>query len=146
MVQDNSFIHFHPDVLVALEPQESPFPFKRAKHWPTEPSLRALKKWRERKLPIQLVTLPTSASWCNPIEKLWRKAKQEKLHLHCLANALKTLRQEMIATLSSLPTGPLTCSATPVCILPINLSMFMYQFGPAGAAADHRSALERARR
>lgn len=97
MVQDNSFVHFHPDVLIALEPQESPFPFHRPKNWSTEPSPRAQKKWRDRKLPIQLVTLPTSASWCNPIEKLWRKAKQEKLHVHRLAHALQTLRQDMIA-------------------------------------------------
>lgn len=96
IVLDNSFVHFHPDLMVALEPQENPFPIHLPKTWPTEPSARAQKKWRDRKLPIQLVTLPTSASWCNPIEKLWRKAKQEKLHLHRLGNALKELRQEMI--------------------------------------------------
>jgi hypothetical protein len=96
IVQDNSFVHFHPDLMVALEPQENPFPIHLPKTWPTEPSARAQKKWRDRKLPIQLVTLPTSASWCNPIEKLWRKAKQDKLHLHRKGNALKELRQEMI--------------------------------------------------
>jgi len=26
--------------------------------------------------------LPTYASWCNPIEKLWRWLQQEVLHLH----------------------------------------------------------------
>ena len=97
MVMDNSFTHFHPDVLVALEPQQSPFPFHVPKNWPTEPSARAKRKWRDRKLPIQLITLPTSASWCNPIEKLWRLAKQKKLHLHRKSNLLKALREEMIA-------------------------------------------------
>jgi len=31
---------------------------------------------------ISLVYLPTYAPWLNPIEKLWRKAYQEVLHLH----------------------------------------------------------------
>jgi len=31
---------------------------------------------------ITLVYLPTYAPWLNPIEKLWRKAYQEVLHLH----------------------------------------------------------------
>jgi hypothetical protein len=39
-----------------------------------------------------VVLLPTYASWCNPIEKLWRKLKQEVLHLHRLADDLTTLR------------------------------------------------------
>lgn len=30
VVQDNWPVHFHPDVLVALEPQEAPFPFNLA--------------------------------------------------------------------------------------------------------------------
>jgi hypothetical protein len=62
MVQDHSFVPFHPDLMVALEPQENPFPFPLPKTWPTEPSLRAQKKWHDRKLPLQFVTLPTSAS------------------------------------------------------------------------------------
>ena len=31
---------------------------------------------------INLVFLPTYAPWLNPIEKVWRKLKQEILHLH----------------------------------------------------------------
>lgn len=92
LVQDNSFVHFHPDVLVALEAQESPFPFLKGHNWPDQPSPRQAKKWAEHKLPIQLVQLPTYASWCNPIEKLWRKAKQEVIHLHSWADDLETLR------------------------------------------------------
>jgi hypothetical protein len=34
-------------------------------------------------LPIQLLNLPTYASWLNPIEKLWGWLKQDVLHLHC---------------------------------------------------------------
>ncbi len=34
VVQDHWPVHFHPDVLVALEPQESPFSFNPALNWP----------------------------------------------------------------------------------------------------------------
>ena len=92
IVQDNWPIHFHPDVLVALEPQHTPFAFPRPRSWLDKPSPAAVKRWGELCLPIQLVLLPTYASWCNPIEKLWRKLKQEVLHLHRLADDLKALR------------------------------------------------------
>ncbi len=92
IVQDNWPVHFHPDVLVALEPQETPFPFSRPKNWLEQPSAAAVKRWGTLHLPIQLVLLPTYASWCNPIEKLWRKLKQEVLHLHRLADDLTALR------------------------------------------------------
>src|SRR5260370_10267067 len=82
LVQDNHAFHFHPDVLVALEPQECPFPFKRPKTWPDEPSKLAIRRYGEWRLPIQLVLLPTYAPWLNPIEKVWRKLKQEFLYLH----------------------------------------------------------------
>ncbi len=35
---------------------------------------------------IELVWLPTYAPWLNPIEKLWRKLKQETLCLHRLGD------------------------------------------------------------
>jgi DDE superfamily endonuclease len=92
VVQDNWPIHFHPDVLVALEPQTTPFAFPRPKDWPDKPSDAAAKRWGDLHLPIQFVLLPTYASWCNPIEKLWRKLKQEVLHLHRFAHDLKALR------------------------------------------------------
>jgi hypothetical protein len=60
VVLDNWPVHFHPDVLVALEPQESPFPRYRPPSWPDEPSEKARKKWGAWHLPIQLVPLPTS--------------------------------------------------------------------------------------
>lgn len=93
IVQDNWPVHFHPDVLVALEPQVSPWPVYRPGHWPKEPSGRAVKRWGGWHLPIQLVPLPTYASWTNPAEKLWRKGKQEVLHLHRLAEHLPILRK-----------------------------------------------------
>jgi len=92
LIQDNWPVHFHPDVLVALEAQESPWPWKVPKHWPTEPSAAAQRRYGALQLPIQLVSLPTYASWLNPIEKLWRWLKQEVLHLHRLADRLAELR------------------------------------------------------
>ena len=78
VVQDNWPVHFHPDVLAPLQPQQFPFPRTLPAHWSTEPSPRA----KHDTLPIQLLPLPTYASWLNPIEKLWRYLKQTVLHLH----------------------------------------------------------------
>jgi hypothetical protein len=88
LVQDNWPVHYHPDVLAALEPQTSPFPYHRPRSWPDEPSPRA----KHLDLPIQIVPLPTYSPWLNPIEKLWHKLKQDVLHLHRLADDLPTLR------------------------------------------------------
>jgi hypothetical protein len=82
VVLDNWPVHFHPDLLVALAPQDSPFPFPRPGNWPAEPSAEAARKWGDLRLPIRLVPLPTYASWLNPIEKLWRWLRQEVVHLH----------------------------------------------------------------
>lgn len=93
VVQDNWPVHFHPDVLVALEPQVTHWPDHHPKNWPNVASEAATRKWADLKLPIQLIRLPTYASWTNPIEKLWRKLKQELLHLHKLADHLQDLRE-----------------------------------------------------
>jgi len=92
LVQDNWPVHFHPDVLAALEPQEWPFPWPYPANWPTTPSPQA----RRLGLPIQLVPLPTYASNTNPIEKLWRWLKQEVLHLHRWADDLAELRRQVL--------------------------------------------------
>lgn len=105
VVQDNWPVHTHPDVLVALEPQTSPFPFYRPGNWPTTPSTAALRKWSHLQLPIQIVPLPTYASWCNPIEKLWRKLRQEVTHLHRWADDLIRLREEIDHFLTPFATG-----------------------------------------
>jgi transposase len=92
VVLDNWPVHFHPDARVGLEPQAWPWPFFLPSDWPREPSAKARAKWGGRNLPIQLMPLPTYASWLNPIEKLWRYLKQEVLHLHRMANDLAALR------------------------------------------------------
>lgn len=92
VILDNWPMHFHPDVLVALEPQQTIFPLPRPPSWPTQPTSRAVRSWGSLQLPIQLVPLPTYASWTNPIEKLWRKLRQDVTHLHPWSADLDVLR------------------------------------------------------
>jgi hypothetical protein len=101
LVQDNWPVHFHPDVLAALEPQAWPFDWVYPPSWPKEASPRA----RRRRLPIQLVPLPPYASNTNPIEKLWRWLKQEVLHLHRWADDLAELRRQVLAFFARFAAG-----------------------------------------
>lgn len=101
VVQDNWPVHFHPDVLAALEPQEWPWPWVYPSNWPTQPSPAA----RRLGLPIQLLPLPTYASWLNPIEKLWRWLKQDVLHVHAWAGDLPELRRQVLAFLDQFAQG-----------------------------------------
>jgi transposase len=78
LAQDNWPVHFHPDVLAALQSQTLKWPVYAPANWPTQPSSTAARL----NLPIQLFPLPTYASWTNPIEKLWRWLNQEVLCLH----------------------------------------------------------------
>ncbi len=91
VVADNWPVHFHPDVLAPLQEQNFPFPPTLPANWPTEPSPKA----KMDNLPIQLLCLPTYASWLNPIEKLWRWLKQDIIHLHRLSDAWLELRQRV---------------------------------------------------
>jgi hypothetical protein len=105
LILDNWPVHFHPDLLVALQPQACPFPFPRPPSWPREPSAAAVRKWGALNLPIRLVPLPTYASWLNPIEKLWRWLRQAVVHLHPWADAIPTLRESVDAFLGQFRTG-----------------------------------------
>lgn len=100
VVVDNWPVHYHADVLAPLIAQNFPFPPKLPANWSTTPSRKA----KIDTLPIQLLALPTYASWLNPIEKLWRWLKQDILHLHRLSNAWTELRQlvaQFLETFSS---------------------------------------------
>jgi transposase len=46
---------------------------------------------------VQVITLPTYAPWLNPIEKLWRKFRQEVDYLHPLADDWQRLRERVQA-------------------------------------------------
>jgi transposase len=98
IVQDNWSIHHHPDVLAALEPQQFPFRLHRPANWGEEPSESA----KRLNLPVQLLPLPTYASWCNPIEKLWRMLRQELLHLHQFRDNWVGLRETVRIWLQNL--------------------------------------------
>ena len=101
-VVDNWPIHFHPDVLACLEPQRHlHWPRHTPAHWRVKPSRSALRL----NLPIQLLGLPTYASWCNPIEKLWRWLRQNVLHLHRLADDWPALRQRVAEALDGFSQG-----------------------------------------
>jgi hypothetical protein len=98
---DNWPVHFHPDVLVHLQPQAYPWPPKLLRNWPQEPRVKPTHSpW-----PIQLLALPSYASWLNPIEKLWRWLKQTILHMHRLANDWPELKRRVNEFLDPLQSG-----------------------------------------
>jgi hypothetical protein len=101
LVQDNWPVHDHPDVRAALQPQRYHWPVHVPAHWPTQPRAHA----KRLNLPLQLVKLPTYASWTNPAEKLWRKLKQEELHLHRFADDWEGLKQRVASFLDQFAQG-----------------------------------------
>lgn len=54
---------------------------------------------------ITLIYLPTYAPWLNPIEKLWRKAYQEVIHLHRYSDRWPELKQRMANFLDQYASG-----------------------------------------
>ncbi len=93
MIQDNRPIHLHVRLLEALLPQNSAFDKPLPPSWEKGNS----KIEKLPKLPIEIVQLPTYAPWTNPIEKLWRQARQAILHLHRLTDEWENLQQRVMA-------------------------------------------------
>jgi DDE superfamily endonuclease len=91
LVEDNWSVHFHPTILKAFPKQETRFELKVSSSWKDVKG----DEWKKEKLPIQIVPLPTYASWCNPIEKLWKRLKQEILHLHRQADNWEKLKEQI---------------------------------------------------
>lgn len=91
VAQDNWPVHYHPDVLARLQPQQFPWQPKLPGHWISEPGPRAV----HDDLPIQMLFLPSYASWLNPIEKLWRWLKQKIIHLHEFSSDWPTLKRHV---------------------------------------------------
>lgn len=54
---------------------------------------------------IFLIYLPTYAPWLNPIEKVWRKAYQEVIHLHRYSDRWPELKQRMADFLDQYAVG-----------------------------------------
>lgn len=88
IIMDNWPVHYHPDILEAFVPQTNPFEFKLPERWQ---HLKPSGKYAHLNLPIQVVSLPTYASWLNPIEKLWKWLKKELIHQHEFAHLFKEL-------------------------------------------------------
>lgn len=79
VVLDNAPIHVHPSVIEALQAQHYPFAYVRPPSWTKrQPS----GVYKALQLPIQLIFLPTYSSWLNPIERVWKRARQQVHHLH----------------------------------------------------------------
>lgn len=72
-------------------------------NWPIHFEARVVAAAHEAS--ITLLRLPTYAPWLNPIEKLWRKLKQEVLHLHRLGNEWETLKQRVVTFLDGFASG-----------------------------------------
>jgi len=104
IIVDNWPVHYHPDIIACLEPQRSPFKYRLPKSWA---ELEAKPKYtnRKEKLPIQLLSLPTYASWLNPIEKVWRRLKDQVIHLHSFAQDFPKLQENVIDRLGEWEQG-----------------------------------------
>jgi hypothetical protein len=105
VILDTWPVHGHPDVLVALEPHTTRWAFSRPGNGPATPSVRAVRRAGDVRLPIQLMPLPTYASWCNPIEKLWRWMRQEVTRVHRWATDRDQVRSHLDAFFASFATG-----------------------------------------
>jgi transposase len=102
LIQDNRAIHFHANLMAALLPQTTAF----AKPTPPKWTGKLSKKIGTlAKLPIEIVQLPTYASWTNPIEKLWRWARQSVIHLHRLSNDWQALQEKVLAFMEQFKGG-----------------------------------------
>lgn len=103
VVQDNWPVHFHAELIGQLEKQKWPWSFEDSvpDNWPAVPEEPTV----QDPLPIQLLCLPTYASWLNPIEKLWRWLKQEVIHLHRLAEAWEALKERVASFLERFAQG-----------------------------------------
>lgn len=74
LVVDNWPVHFHPELQSCLTTQTQPFGVKLPPSWS---KIKPSGKHTNWQLPIQMISLPTYASWLNPIEKLWKLLKKE---------------------------------------------------------------------
>ena len=102
LIQDNRAIHFHANLLAALLPQTREFEKPTPPKWTGKPSKKI---GRLAKLPIEILQLPTYASWTNPIEKLWRWARQSVIHLHRLSNDWQALQNKVLAFMEQFKGG-----------------------------------------
>lgn len=91
VIEDNWPVHYHEDLLAALQPQSFPWGMNRPANWSKPPRQHI----QRLNLPVRLLFLPTYAPWTNPIEKLWRLLKQDVLHLHRYEDDWPGLKQRV---------------------------------------------------
>lgn len=72
-------------------------------NWPVHRHARVLAALDQ--LQIIVLWLPTYAPWTNPIEKLWRWAKQTLVHYHRCADAPAQLQQQLASFLDQFQDG-----------------------------------------
>lgn len=92
IILDNWPIYYHPDLLAALQTQDCSFKLHVPTSWQ---NLKVSKRYHNKNLSIKLLPLPTYAYWLNVIEKLWRKLKQELLHIHAFKDQFDQLKQKL---------------------------------------------------
>ena len=102
LIQDNRAIHFHANLMAALLPEAREFPKPTPPNW-TGTSSKKIGKLA--KLPIEIIQLPTYASWTNPIEKLWRWVRQSVIHLHRLSNDWTGLQEKVLSIMEQFKNG-----------------------------------------
>ena len=102
LIQDNRAIHFHANLMAALLPQTTVFPKPVPRTWTGKLSKQI---GTLAKLPIEILQLPTYASWTNPIEKLWRWVRQSVIHLHRLSENWQTLQEKVLAFMEQFKGG-----------------------------------------
>lgn len=78
VIQDNWPVHFHPHISLSLQSSR-----------------------------IMCLRLPTYAPWTNPIEQVWRRLRQELLHLHPFGDDWIALQQAVQAWLDQWSQGSL---------------------------------------
>lgn len=103
VVLDNWPVHYHAQVLEALEPQR--YLKREYLHLPASWELGSLGSEEGLCLPIQLLAIPTYAPWWNPVEKLWRWLRQEVLRQHRFGDAVRDLRAAVRSFLDQFSEG-----------------------------------------
>lgn len=101
LVVDNWPVHYHADLLAALQPQPYADEFIRPRQWSATPRARTSRL----NLPLVLLPLPTYASWLNPIEKLWGRSRREITHMHRQPNDLDALKDRLSSFFASFANG-----------------------------------------
>jgi hypothetical protein len=125
LIQDNWPLHFHPDVLLGLEPQERLYPVKLPRHWTHEPTQ---KRGGNGARPACLSRL-CSCRLMPPGGIGLKSAGVNSARSACIGIPGRTIRppgaRKSVPSSSNLRLAPLISCRTLASIYPINLSNFI---------------------